>query len=378
MRQAWEPSYGFTSDTAHGNVELALALEVARRKVCAYGSKGVDTCDCKYGVDTDTRSTSEKTGCPELRELINRLLHRPESLVTDEMIETRLIDTTRSLRQAAGIPDEEVEVDLVARVDRLRQAAEHEVVVLDGADATIDRIRRSWGMRYHELLAAEELLDGDDATSVVAVFETLLAEMVPVLHAETVEVSTAWEKAIRDGGALEREVRRLRRTEEGACVRQLHAERLMERQEQIADLTSRLEVKHNAWVRAEMEASRLRVGIPLPHNGFPRYRVGNRNARNLYQVNVEGETHLGITCTEHAGPLVVQALNDWEAVRQRGGALGDERWLLAVLWQHVEWANVTRELETPHRELWADIVDASGAGGAKADRWWREGASVDE
>jgi hypothetical protein len=42
-------------------------------------------CDCKYGlgVNTDDRFGSEQTGCPELTEIINRLLHRPESLSGD-------------------------------------------------------------------------------------------------------------------------------------------------------------------------------------------------------------------------------------------------------------------------------------------------------
>lgn len=80
----WEPSYGFCSWNTNDNVELAKTLEVIRRQVCAYNWGQVDgdvRCDCKYGLTlgTDTRFGSEQTGCPELRELIDRLLHRPES-----------------------------------------------------------------------------------------------------------------------------------------------------------------------------------------------------------------------------------------------------------------------------------------------------------
>lgn len=46
---------------------LYLALESARRVICAYGQ---DPCDCKYGIDRDVGLVSERTGCPELRDLI--------------------------------------------------------------------------------------------------------------------------------------------------------------------------------------------------------------------------------------------------------------------------------------------------------------------
>lgn len=49
----------------------------------------------------------------------------------------------------------------------------------------------------------------------------------------------------------------------------------------------------------------------------PHYRVGKKNARNLYQVDADGtETHFGCTFHEHAGPLVVEALNQWEQRKQ--------------------------------------------------------------
>lgn len=78
----WEPDYGFAAENVHTNRELAAALENARRRVCAYRSAGDQTCDCKYGARPDGNcSSSEKTGCPELREVINRLLRRPETFV---------------------------------------------------------------------------------------------------------------------------------------------------------------------------------------------------------------------------------------------------------------------------------------------------------
>lgn len=78
----WEPDYGFCAYNRKSNEILAAALEQLRRKICAYnmGTKDHDVrCDCKYGINTDTWAYSEKTGCPELREIIYRLLHAPES-----------------------------------------------------------------------------------------------------------------------------------------------------------------------------------------------------------------------------------------------------------------------------------------------------------
>lgn len=88
----WESTYGFTSINETPNEQLAATLEALRRKVCCYG--GGDFCDCKYGLraagpskyvarpgeDKTDRSNYEQTGCPELRELIHRLLYRPEKL----------------------------------------------------------------------------------------------------------------------------------------------------------------------------------------------------------------------------------------------------------------------------------------------------------
>ncbi len=79
---SWEPDYGFCAENVHTNEELARALEKARRRVCAYGSVGDQGCDCKYGARPEgNRGTTEKTGCPELREVINRLLRRPDTFV---------------------------------------------------------------------------------------------------------------------------------------------------------------------------------------------------------------------------------------------------------------------------------------------------------
>lgn len=75
----WEPNYGFIAYNVHPNEELAAALEAVRRRICGYGG---NRCDCKYGLRPDDRPrTSEATGCPELTEVINRLLHRPESFM---------------------------------------------------------------------------------------------------------------------------------------------------------------------------------------------------------------------------------------------------------------------------------------------------------
>jgi hypothetical protein len=85
-----EPAYGFCQINSHSNEELAQALELVRRQICAYGggNRGSGSCDCKYGASIDTATArrleyygGEQTGCPELREVIQRLLHRPESFV---------------------------------------------------------------------------------------------------------------------------------------------------------------------------------------------------------------------------------------------------------------------------------------------------------
>ncbi|WP_157368065.1 hypothetical protein [Alloactinosynnema sp. L-07] len=72
--------FGFCAFRTTSLRDLAAALEAVRRAVCAYGGDG--RCDCKYGANpsTELRVGTERTGCPELRELIHRLLARPESL----------------------------------------------------------------------------------------------------------------------------------------------------------------------------------------------------------------------------------------------------------------------------------------------------------
>lgn len=44
---------------------------------------------------------------------------------------------------------------------------------------------------------------------------------------------------------------------------------------------------------------------------------------------------------------------------------------LASLWLYVDWRYCTKQLTTPQKELWADVVDAAGEEGPVADRWWR-------
>lgn len=106
----WEPSYGFCASNETDRVALAMTLEAVRRRICAYG--GGNRCDCKYGLMPDiyaevqefgikrgeksspanplasrdfyngTKTNNhEQTGCPELRELIHRLLHRDVPLI---------------------------------------------------------------------------------------------------------------------------------------------------------------------------------------------------------------------------------------------------------------------------------------------------------
>lgn len=49
---------------------IANHIEVARRRLCPYPTNA-SSCDCKYGLGYGTNvKSSEKTGCPELREII--------------------------------------------------------------------------------------------------------------------------------------------------------------------------------------------------------------------------------------------------------------------------------------------------------------------
>jgi hypothetical protein len=85
----WEPGYGFCAANRTEREALAKALELVRRRICAYswGIERDERCDCKYGADVTNPPQgigSEATGCPELREVIHRLLHRPESFTATE------------------------------------------------------------------------------------------------------------------------------------------------------------------------------------------------------------------------------------------------------------------------------------------------------
>ena len=109
--ERWEPSYGFCATNETERKSLAMTLEALRRQVCAYG--GGEHCDCKYGLTVDSEIApvgqelfvdkgirqwrydfkerrrvvkpvfvgTEATGCPELRELIHRLMHRDAPLI---------------------------------------------------------------------------------------------------------------------------------------------------------------------------------------------------------------------------------------------------------------------------------------------------------
>jgi hypothetical protein len=86
----WEPDYGFTARNTTDVTSLAAALEATRRRICAYGPTAT-RCDCKYGAgvhlnlghvnpDGTVKAGDEQSGCPEISEVIHRLLHRPGSL----------------------------------------------------------------------------------------------------------------------------------------------------------------------------------------------------------------------------------------------------------------------------------------------------------
>lgn len=103
---------GFAQPGSHDAVMLAAALEVVRRSVCAYSMGQLDRdvrCDCKYGAGrrvTDGESYtlgSEKTGCPELREVITGLLQGgdPETVPISEHSEA--LDEIYRLRAAAAV-----------------------------------------------------------------------------------------------------------------------------------------------------------------------------------------------------------------------------------------------------------------------------------
>lgn len=86
----WEPAYGFTETDP---VKLAAALELVRRRICAYGPLAT-TCDCKYGLGKYILPkgdpgyvNSEETGCPELRSVIQLLLHGADSVSAASLAE---------------------------------------------------------------------------------------------------------------------------------------------------------------------------------------------------------------------------------------------------------------------------------------------------
>lgn len=56
-------------------------------------------------------------------------------------------------------------------------------------------------------------------------------------------------------------------------------------------------------------------------------------------------------------------INDPEALKD----------VLSALWLYTGWEYVTRQMTTPQRELWADVIDEShkDTDSAPVDRWWR-------
>lgn len=102
--QSWEPTYGFCGMKTTDNEVLAKALESIRQRVCLYGG---GRCDCKYGRDaTAERQPSEASGCPEMIEVINRLMHRPNTFTEDgEAVLRRFTSALDETLTAFGIAD---------------------------------------------------------------------------------------------------------------------------------------------------------------------------------------------------------------------------------------------------------------------------------
>jgi hypothetical protein len=99
----WEPEPGFCALNTTNNTALAEALEAIRRQRCPYGD---GRCDCKYGLDTSGPhgAGSERTGCPELREMIHRLLHRPNTFAEDPLeVVKRMTDAFKTALERTGI-----------------------------------------------------------------------------------------------------------------------------------------------------------------------------------------------------------------------------------------------------------------------------------
>jgi len=41
-----------------------------QQQICPYGADENETCDCKYGININSRPFGEQTGCPEMRYIV--------------------------------------------------------------------------------------------------------------------------------------------------------------------------------------------------------------------------------------------------------------------------------------------------------------------
>jgi hypothetical protein len=41
-----------------------------QQQICVYGADENERCDCKYGINVNSRALGEQTGCPEMRDIV--------------------------------------------------------------------------------------------------------------------------------------------------------------------------------------------------------------------------------------------------------------------------------------------------------------------
>lgn len=326
----WEPSYGLTATNTTANAKLAETLEAMRRRACAYGSDA-ERCDCKYGLRPDGRRRpgDEQCGCPELRETIHRLLHRPESLIPEGFV---------------VLPEA-----IHAEIERLRQAAGQRALTPDDLGA-VTRIRVGWGTRFAELLDVGDWLEADDIVDVCTVFEELLKEMAPVLALELTD--------------RENEVERLR--EENRKLRDYLGQHT-------ADVTVATVPDELVVPRGVMPTDDFNCAEPVGPSNLHVLVVETNDP----DVSTEGVAELARTAMEtleHPGVHDIVHIAAWgRATAATDGGIG----LLPTIWLHTNWRAVTRHLTTAQREQWSDAVDRSEpCPGPKADRWWRDDSFI--